>query len=357
MRRRHARRSSWSRAARPALSPSPGVAAARRRPPTITLVTHDSFAVSKPVLAAFTKQTGIEVKVLQVGRRRAGAEPGDPHQGRTRSATCSSASTTRSSPARSTPRIFEPYEPPALDAGARRSSSSTPTHRLTPIDYGDVCVNYDKAVVRQAEASRCRRRSTTSPSPRTRACSWSRTRRRRRPASRSCSRPIARVRRRRLARLLGAAARQRREGRRRLGEAYNGEFSQGANQGDVPAGRVVRVEPAGRGATTRSPSRRRRPSGPCSTRASARSSSPASSRAPSTRPRHASSSTSCCRSGSRPTCRSRCSCSRSRDGTPLPPVFTKFAEVAARPALAAARATSARNRDEWIEQWTDTVLR
>ncbi len=44
----------------------------RRRPPprpptTITLVTHDSFAVSKSVLAAFTKQTGITVKILQAG--------------------------------------------------------------------------------------------------------------------------------------------------------------------------------------------------------------------------------------------------------------------------------------------------
>src|SRR3954468_2717696 len=34
---------------------------------TITLVTHDSFAVSKSVLAAFTKQTGVKVKVLQAG--------------------------------------------------------------------------------------------------------------------------------------------------------------------------------------------------------------------------------------------------------------------------------------------------
>ena len=58
---------------------------------------------------------------------------------------------------------------------------------------------------------------------------------------------IARVRRRRLARLLGEAARQRREGRRRLGEAYNGEFTAGRQQGDLPARGVVRVEPAGRG--------------------------------------------------------------------------------------------------------------
>ena len=40
--------------------------------PTITLFTHDAFAVSKPVLASFTQQTGIKVKVLKGGD--AGAE-------------------------------------------------------------------------------------------------------------------------------------------------------------------------------------------------------------------------------------------------------------------------------------------
>ena len=41
--------------------------ARRARRQTVTLVTHDSFAVSKPVLAAFTTQTGIKVKVLKSG--------------------------------------------------------------------------------------------------------------------------------------------------------------------------------------------------------------------------------------------------------------------------------------------------
>src|SRR5262249_54175168 len=34
---------------------------------TITLVTHDSFAASKSVMAKFTKQTGVKVKILQQG--------------------------------------------------------------------------------------------------------------------------------------------------------------------------------------------------------------------------------------------------------------------------------------------------
>ena len=104
----------------------------------------------------------------------------------------------------------------------------------------------------------------------------------------------------------------------------------------VPAGRVVRVEPAGGGVLLEAPTRRRRRSAPCSTRASARSSSPASSRAPSTRRPRASSSTSCCRSGSRRTSRSRCSCSRCATARRCPPVFSEVRRGAGRAALAPA---------------------
>ena len=45
-----------------------------------------------------------------------------------------------------------------------------------------------------------------------------------------------------------------------------------------------------------------------------------------------------------------------RDGTPLPAVFAKFAEVAEQPLSLPAADISA-HRDAWIEQWTDTVLR
>jgi thiamine transport system substrate-binding protein len=45
-----------------------------------------------------------------------------------------------------------------------------------------------------------------------------------------------------------------------------------------------------------------------------------------------------------------------RDGTPLPPVFSKFAEVPEQPLSLPAADISA-HRDTWIEQWTDTVLR
>ena len=45
-----------------------------------------------------------------------------------------------------------------------------------------------------------------------------------------------------------------------------------------------------------------------------------------------------------------------RDGTPLPSVFQKYAEVVAEP-LSLPPAEIGKSRDHWIEQWTDTVLR
>jgi thiamine transport system substrate-binding protein len=45
-----------------------------------------------------------------------------------------------------------------------------------------------------------------------------------------------------------------------------------------------------------------------------------------------------------------------RDGTPLPPVFTEFAQVAKTP-LSLPPADISAHRDAWIEQWTDTVVR
>jgi len=46
-----------------ALSP----ALAQDEPVTLTLVTHDSFAVSEDVLAAFTEESGIQVEILRSG--------------------------------------------------------------------------------------------------------------------------------------------------------------------------------------------------------------------------------------------------------------------------------------------------
>ncbi|HEX6311496.1 MAG TPA: thiamine ABC transporter substrate-binding protein [Acidimicrobiia bacterium] len=110
---------------------------------TITLVTHDSFNVSDDVLEEFTDETGVEVKLLPAGD--AGA-------------TLNQAILTKDDPlgdvifgvdntflSRALDEdILVPYESPEL-ANVPEEFQLDPRHRVTPVDYGDVCINYDKA--------------------------------------------------------------------------------------------------------------------------------------------------------------------------------------------------------------------
>ena len=118
------------------------VPAAAAPPTTITLVTHDSFAVSKPVLAAFTKQTGITVKILQAGDAGAALNQviltksnpiGDVFFG------VDNTFLSRALDA----DVFTRYTPSAL-GDVPEEYQLDRSHRLVPIDHGDVCINYDK---------------------------------------------------------------------------------------------------------------------------------------------------------------------------------------------------------------------
>lgn len=128
------------------LVPSTGAGAHPRagsapRGDTVTLVTHDSFALSQDVLAAFTRRTGIQVDILQVG---------DAGQ------VVNQAVLTKDNPLGDVlfgvdntfltraldERIFERYRSPAV-AGVPRALRIDTDARVTPIDYGDVCINSD----------------------------------------------------------------------------------------------------------------------------------------------------------------------------------------------------------------------
>jgi thiamine transport system substrate-binding protein len=110
---------------------------------TVTLVTHDSFSVSKPVLRAFTEQTGVTVKVLKNGDAGTAlnqailtkdAPLGDVFFG------VDNTFLSRALEA----GIFVPYTAPALKT-VPPALRLDDRKRVTPIDFGDVCVNYDKA--------------------------------------------------------------------------------------------------------------------------------------------------------------------------------------------------------------------
>ena len=116
--------------------------ASAAEPTTVTLVTHDSFAVSKSVLEAFEKDTGITVKVLQSGDAGAALNQviltesnpiGDVFFG------VDNTFLSRALDA----GVFAKYAPRALST-VPEEYQLDPSHRLTPIDHGDVCINYDK---------------------------------------------------------------------------------------------------------------------------------------------------------------------------------------------------------------------
>ena len=119
---------------------APPAGAAER---TVTLVTHDSFAVSESVLDRFTRRTGIEVELLPLGDTgqivnqailTRGNPVGDVLFG------VDNTFLTRALDA----GVFERYRSPALDR-VPEALRLDPKDRVTPVDYGDVCINYDKA--------------------------------------------------------------------------------------------------------------------------------------------------------------------------------------------------------------------
>jgi thiamine transport system substrate-binding protein len=120
---------------------------------TVTLVTHDSFAASKPVLRAFTRATGWKVRVLKNGDAGAAlnqviltkdAPLGDAFFG------VDNTFLTRALGA----KVFDVYRPKAL-ATVMPSLHLDPTGHATPVDFGDVCINID------------RKHFTTTPAPAT----------------------------------------------------------------------------------------------------------------------------------------------------------------------------------------------
>lgn len=108
---------------------------------TVTLVTHDSFLVSDSVLDEFTRDTGIDVEVVPAGDAGQALSQviltkddpiGDAFFG---------VDTTFLSRALDE-EIFAAYESPAL---ADVPGELRVDPHVTPIDFGDVCINYDRA--------------------------------------------------------------------------------------------------------------------------------------------------------------------------------------------------------------------
>ncbi|MFC8362998.1 thiamine ABC transporter substrate binding subunit [Streptomyces griseorubiginosus] len=109
---------------------------------TVTLVSHDSWAVSKGVLADFEKKSGYKVKVLEDGDAGQAVNKAILTKDNPQGDVFFGVDNTLLSRALDN-GLFQSYEAKGADtiqAGYRVAGD-----KVTPIDTGDICVNYDKA--------------------------------------------------------------------------------------------------------------------------------------------------------------------------------------------------------------------
>ncbi len=110
---------------------------------TITLVTHDSFNVSESVFEAFTADTGVNVEVRPAGDAGAVVNQAILTKDDPQGDVLFGIDNTFLSRALDED-LFLAHESPALDR-VDDEVELDDEHRVTPIDTGDVCLNYDKA--------------------------------------------------------------------------------------------------------------------------------------------------------------------------------------------------------------------
>jgi thiamine transport system substrate-binding protein len=110
-------------------------------PVTVTLLTHDSFDVSRSIVRAFERDSGIELRIVPSGDAgqlvnrailTAGNPEGDVLFGIDDNLLAKAVGAS----------VFDPYESSEL-VRVDDAYELDPTHSVTPIDHGDVCLNVD----------------------------------------------------------------------------------------------------------------------------------------------------------------------------------------------------------------------
>jgi thiamine transport system substrate-binding protein len=112
-------------------------------PTDVTLMTHESFAVSDEVLAELEREHGIRLRVLASGDAGLVVNQAILAREAPIADILFGVDNTFLSRALDA-NIFEPYRSPLLD-DVPAELQLDPAGRVTPIDYGDVCLNYDRA--------------------------------------------------------------------------------------------------------------------------------------------------------------------------------------------------------------------
>lgn len=108
---------------------------------TLTLVTHDSFNVSEDVLNQFQQESGITVEILRSGDAGTMVNQSILSKENPLGDVMYGVDNTFLGRALDA-GLFEVYESPLLDK-VDDAFKPDPENRVTPVDYGDVCLNYD----------------------------------------------------------------------------------------------------------------------------------------------------------------------------------------------------------------------
>jgi thiamine transport system substrate-binding protein len=135
-------------AALAACGPGGGATAGSGERPVLSVMTHDSFEASEDVIAAFEDEHEVDIQFLKSGDAGSALNQAILSKENPLADVFYGVDNTFLSRALSED-IFIPYESPLLDAIPDRFELD-PQHRALPVDFGDVCLNYDKAALDQA---------------------------------------------------------------------------------------------------------------------------------------------------------------------------------------------------------------
>jgi thiamine transport system substrate-binding protein len=111
-------------------------------PREVILVTHDSFVVSDGVKQEFERETGLKLEILTAGDAGEVVTKAVLTAGNPQGDVLFGVDNTLLSRALEG-GVFEPYESEALGS-VDPALALDPEHRVTPVDRGDVCLNYDE---------------------------------------------------------------------------------------------------------------------------------------------------------------------------------------------------------------------
>jgi thiamine transport system substrate-binding protein len=120
-----------------------GACGGTKEPATLTVMTHDSFEVSEEVKIAFEEENGVTVQFLKAGDTGTAVNKAVLAVGNPLADVFYGVDNTFLSRALDE-GIFEPYKSPMLDEIPEDYRLDS-ENRALPVDYGDVCLNYDIA--------------------------------------------------------------------------------------------------------------------------------------------------------------------------------------------------------------------